>query len=105
MKIKCVDGPYRAKNKKTHRRQVAIITLVLVLTIVGILCSRTAVSQKDPDMYIVHKGDTLWGICKQVYGDMQDTREMVYLMRKLNNIEDPGALQPGMKLYLPVVVD
>ena len=47
-----------------------------------------------PQRVHCQKGDTLWDISKTIYGDMQDAREMVYLMMKINNIEDLE-LQPG----------
>lgn len=81
---------------------MAILTLIIVFALISILCARPAGSSEDPDVYVVKKGDTLWGICRYIYGDMKDTRKMVYMMRKLNEIEDPGELQPGMELYLPI---
>ena len=104
-KPKVIEAPYRAINKKMRRILLATLLLILVCAIVSILFIRHAVSQQNPDVYVVQKGDTLWDICKEIYGDMKDTREMVYRMMKLNGIEDPGKLQPGMKIYLPVVVD
>ncbi|NSW92818.1 MAG: LysM peptidoglycan-binding domain-containing protein, partial [Firmicutes bacterium] len=50
-------------------------------------------------------GDTLWGIVKKIYGERHDARELVYRTMQINNIKDPGRLQPGMRLYLPVIVD
>lgn len=101
----CIEGPYRAINKKARRIFLTTLILILACAIIGILCIRHAVSSRDPDVYVVQEGDTLWGISKKVYGEMQDTREMVWRMMKLNGIEDPGRLQPGMKIYLPVIVD
>lgn len=101
----CIEGPYRAKNKKIRRIFLATLTLFLVFALLAILYVRHVISAQDPDVYIVRKGDTLWDICKEIYGEMQDTREMVYRMMKLNNIKDPGKLKPGMKLLLPVIVD
>lgn len=104
-KPKVIEGPYRAINKKMRQVFLATLLLILVLALISILCIKHAVSSQDPDVYVVQKGDTLWGISKKVYGEMKDAREMVYRMMELNGIEDPGKLQPGMRLYLPVIVD
>jgi len=101
-----IEGPYkRPINKKVRRIFLLTLLLVLVFSIIAILFIQHALSSKDTSVYVVQEGDTLWNICKKIYGEMEDTREMVYLMQKLNGIEDPGQLRPGMKLYLPVVVD
>lgn len=105
-KPRYIEGPYRGTyNKKARRVLVAILTLVLVCSIIAILYVRHVISAQDPDVYVVQKGDTLWGIVKKVYGERYDARVMVYRMMKLNGIEDPGKLQPGMRLVLPIVVD
>lgn len=95
-------GPLGANNKK-HHLILATLTLVLVFAIVGILCSRPASSHQEPVAYTVRKGDTLWTICRSFYGDNQDVRKMVWQVRELNGITDPGELQPGQQIYLPVV--
>ena len=94
-------GP-EAVNKK-HRALVTIIILVLLFTVFSILCARPAISSQEPVAYTVRKGDTLWDICRAHYGNTCDVREMVWWVRQLNNIEDPGELQPGMELWLPIV--
>jgi spore germination protein YaaH len=81
------------------------ILLVLVCITVSIIFTYHVISYDEPFIYTVKSGDTLWGISKTVYGEMQDAREMVYLMMQINEIEDPGQLQPGMKIYLPIRVD
>lgn len=95
-------GPLGANNKK-HHLILAILTLVIVFAVIGILCARPAISSQEPVAYTVRKGDTLWTICRSFYGDNQDVRKMIWQVQQLNNIEDPGELQPGMELWLPIV--
>jgi len=97
-------GPLGANNKK-HHLILAILTLVIVFAVIGILCARPVISSQEPVAYTVRKGDTLWDICRAHYGNTCDVREMVWWVRQLNNIEDPGRLQPGVKIYLPIRVD
>ena len=106
-KYRYIEGPYRGTyNKKAHRIFLATLLLFLVCA-VAILFIRHVVSSQDPDVYVVQKGDTLWGIVKKIYGERYDARVMVYRMMKLNGLteKDIGRLKPGMRLLLPVVVD
>jgi len=102
-----IEGPYRTGDlrKKSFRIFLTALVLMLACAVIFVLYVNHTMSSRDPDVYIVQEGDTLWSIAKEIYGEMQDTRKMVYLMRKLNDIEDPGKLQPGMRLILPVVMD
>jgi LysM repeat protein len=47
--------------------------------------------------YTVKDGDTLWGIAKRELGDGDRYEEIV----RLNPINDPDEIEPGMKLKLP----
>lgn len=92
-----------AKNRKTNRLLLTILLLFLALAIISILCNRPAISQQEPEMYTVKNNDMLWTICREFYGQKMDIRKIVWQVRKLNGIEDPGQLQPGMELWLPIV--
>lgn len=49
----------------------------------------------------VQAGDTMWGIAsRSAHADM-DVREMVYVMKEINNISDSGSLIPGTVLKVP----
>lgn len=100
-----IDGPYKALNRKSRRVFLKAMLILLICAIILVLCIQSVIPADDPDVYVVREGDTLWDICKCIYGEMHDTREMVWKMRKLNGIEDPGELRPGMKLVLPIIVD
>lgn len=45
-------------------------------------------------MYIVKKGDTLWEIAKRFGSTVED-------IVKINEIEDPSKIQPGLKIFIP----
>jgi nucleoid-associated protein YgaU len=47
--------------------------------------------------YIVQKGDTLLGICRQQYG----TADRLEEVEQLNGITDPDAIYVGQQLLLP----
>jgi len=50
---------------------------------------------------VVRPGDTLWGLALQYAPDM-DPREAVYIIRTANGGIDPGRIQPGDVLLVPV---
>ena len=50
----------------------------------------------------VQAGDTMWDIAARTAHKDMDVREMVYAMKKLNKIDDSGALVPGTVLKVPV---
>lgn len=55
--------------------------------------------QTSADSYTVEKGDSLWAICKKVYGD----GSLAYKLATANGIKNPNLIYPGQVLQLPVV--
>lgn len=81
--------------------------LFLFLT-TGILCaaaaSTPAPAQEPAFIEISLKAhQTLWDIAAQHADDSQDIRQYIYKIRRLNDITDPGALQPGQIIRLPAM--
>ncbi len=54
-------------------------------------------AEQKQNYYIVKQGDTLSGICKQVYGSMKKLKEL----EKANHMEDSDDIRVGQKLLLP----
>lgn len=50
---------------------------------------------------VVQPGDTLWGLARQ-YAPGLDPRQAVYIIRTANGGLDPGRLQPGDVVLVPV---
>ncbi len=80
-----------------YRRIIAIVAVAGIAT-VGI----GAVKQSPPKMqeteYIVKPNDTLWHIARQYTSDEEDIREVVYDIRRDNNIGN--ILPTGTKLLI-----
>jgi len=61
------------------------------------LLNATAVEPAQAQYYVVQKGDTLWKIAQQHYGDGKKWK----LIADANPLLDPTAMRPGMRLVLP----
>ena len=60
--------------------------------------SEESASQPETaDSYTVQSGDTLWGICKEFYGD----GALAYQLATANDIKNPNLIYPGQVLTLP----
>lgn len=57
----------------------------------------SAKAAEDQKYYVVQEGDTLTGICKELYGSTDSVSELV----KLNDMEDSDDIRVGQKLLLP----
>ena len=53
--------------------------------------------QSKPDSYTVASGDSLWSICKKIYGD----GSLAYKLATANGITNPNLIYPGQVLTLP----
>ena len=56
-----------------------------------------ALSRNLTRYYEVEKGDTLYTICREIYGDTAKVREIC----DLNQIADPDDIRYGQKIVLP----
>ena len=52
---------------------------------------------------IVNKGDTLWSIMREHYGNKVHGQKTVYKIRKFNDIDSDEYIKPGMKIKLPEI--
>jgi LysM repeat protein len=59
--------------------------------------TETASQPATPDSYTVKKGDSLWAICKAIYGD----GSLAYKLATANSIKNPNLIYPGQVLTLP----
>ena len=53
------------------------------------------------DKVIVQNGDTLWNLAKRYYGENTDLREVIYEIRKINNMNNSD-IRPGQKIKIPL---
>ncbi|MCI8636797.1 MAG: LysM peptidoglycan-binding domain-containing protein [Clostridia bacterium] len=91
-------------NKTKFIRSVIILVALIFLILLGMTntYSKTEVAYKEN--YILD-GDTLWSVAEEQtntneYYKNKDIREVVYEIKKINNIED-GKLEIGQKIVIP----
>lgn len=51
--------------------------------------------------HVVYTGDSLWSLCER-YSGYEDIQDIIQRVRDDNGINNPGALQPGMKIKVRV---
>ena len=83
-----------------------VIVILAILSLLSIVCLFYANYAQSPKNFetkavVVSQGDTLWRIAQREQPD-GNIQELVYYIREINNIEDPGSLQPGQEILVPV---
>lgn len=56
-----------------------------------------AIEPQIPKTYTVQKGDTLYNICKKIYGNTENVNKVI----ELNHLDDTGKIVDGMTLKMP----
>lgn len=82
------------------RRAVVAATLAGVAVLGAIGLNKANNEPKLGDSSVtVERGDTLWGVARE-HCQKMSTDEAVFYLRELNDIEDPGLMQPGDEIVL-----
>lgn len=89
------------------RAKAAIISAVLIAA--GVLTAGAIwgeVTKPEPTEYltfehVVYTGDSLWSLCER-YSGYEDLQDIIQRVREDNGIEDPGSLQPGLRIKVRV---
>lgn len=91
-------------NKRKFIRSLIVLSGLIFLILLGMTntYSKTEIAYKED--YIL-EGDTIWSVAEEQtntneYYKNKDIREVVYEIKKLNNIED-GKLEIGQKIIIP----
>ena len=92
-------------NKKKFTRMVFI--MIGVITFIFFVFSNTSLSKGEVKEKIIYisNGDTLWSIASDeketnAYYEQKDIRDIVYDIKKMNNLENNNTLVIGQKLVI-----
>lgn len=90
---------YVLKNKR--RFMIAVAILVSIISSIIIVTTRTqGYSEISCREIVIERGDTLWDIAVDKYGENIDVRKKVALIKKVNDMET-SELFAGQVLLIP----
>ena len=79
-----------------------LVLFILVVFLAGYAVTDFPKEEVITYHYIVKAGDNLYNIAKDIVKENEDVRELVYRIKKDNNISDVGNLQAGDELIINV---
>jgi nucleoid-associated protein YgaU len=103
--------PERRRRAAARRRRLrgltrlAVLVLVVLVTVwmgARIANATSNAAAFSEHRYVVHAGDTLWGIATRAYPGQHDPRRLVFAIERRNHLARAD-LHPGQVLVLPVL--
>lgn len=98
----------RIVNKKKF---IKMIILIIGLISISFICFSNICFSKEEvktKTIYVSNGDTLWTIARQeqennIYYENKDIRDIIYQIKKLNNLQNNDNLMEGQKLIIKYI--
>lgn len=102
-------------KKQNYLLMILILLIALSMTIIyfspSILSGERTLSNSSNNLMnqsnvkvedvTVKSGDTLWNIAKRYYNSNADLREIIYEIKKINNLSTSD-LRPGQQIKIPL---
>lgn len=99
-----MTGPRKQHRYRWGRIGLAvIIPLAIALGIASGVKALMAEPEYVDKVVVVDEDETLWDICSRINDDREDVRVMIDRTIDRNHITDVGKIQPGQKLFIPVL--
>ncbi|WP_296954013.1 LysM peptidoglycan-binding domain-containing protein [uncultured Dialister sp.] len=81
--------------------------IIILMSLVVLLCgwcvnASMAGNSIQYETVTLTTNDTLWDIASKRIGKNEDIREYIFNVQQFNHITNPGQLEPGMIIKLPV---
>jgi nucleoid-associated protein YgaU len=99
---------WRAAARRRRLRgfaRLAVLVLVVLVTVwtgARIANATSNGAAFTEHRYVVHAGDTLWGVAARAYPGQHDPRRLVFAIERRNHLAGAD-LHPGQVLVLPVL--
>lgn len=84
------------------KKMKKLVLFILVVFLAGYAVTDFLKEEVITYHYTVKAGDNLYDIAKGIVKENEDVRELVYRIKKDNNISDVGNLQAGDELIIHV---
>lgn len=99
-----MTGPRKQHRYRWGRIGLAvIIPLAIALGIASGVKALMVEPEYVDKVVVVDEDETLWDICFRINDDREDVRVMIDRTMNRNHITDVGKIQPGQKLFIPVL--
>ncbi len=98
-----VNNSYNRRRKNNYILRLLIITFLILFIITTYVYKISGNKMIEYREITVEDGDSLWNIALKHSDGSNDLREIVYEIKKFNNLKDV-VLQPGQKLKIPVKI-
>lgn len=93
----------KQKRIKNIRKQRMIFILIILIMIIGFISVLFNINDNDEDVilkeYYVCERETLWSIASSVNDNNIDVREIIYIIKKDNNLSN-SSLKEGQVILL-----
>ena len=86
-------------NKKKFIFSLMCLILVIFMFVNLHVVAKSSV---DYQYYTVEKNDTLWSIANSVNDRNEDIRQVIFEIRKCNDLTHEECIQPGDELKIPI---
>lgn len=93
----------KQKKIKNIKKQRMIFILIILIMIIGFISVLFNINDNDEDVilkeYYVCESETLWSIASSVNDNNIDVREIIYIIKKDNNLSN-SSLKEGQVILL-----
>lgn len=85
------------------RKELFSAIFIAVFLVMGFVVTeeKVVLDTQNNSTVVVKSGESLWTIASRITPNTVDVREMIYAVKKINNLDDSFVLSPGMTLKVP----
>jgi nucleoid-associated protein YgaU len=91
---------YVLKNKRRFMIAMAIVISIISAVFLVAFDKISGYAEEEYSKFTVSRGDTMWDIVRETYGDETDVRKMISKLKRVNGMETTDIYE-GQVLLLP----